>query len=50
MLCEHPDVEQRLRAEMNKVVANDQHPTAEDIREMKYTKAFLNGKPYIRML
>lgn len=43
MLCEHPEVEKRLRAEMLQVVGQDQRPTLEKMREMKYTRAFLNG-------
>ena len=43
MLCENPEVEKRLRAEMLKVVGHDARPTLAKMREMKYTRAFLNG-------
>ncbi len=42
MMCEHPDMAARLRSEiLTKVGAR--RPTYEDIRDMKYLRAFLNG-------
>ncbi|SJL03745.1 uncharacterized protein ARMOST_07102 [Armillaria ostoyae] len=41
MMCEHPDMATRLRSEiLTKVGAR--RPTYEDIRDMKYLRAFLN--------
>lgn len=44
MLIEHPEVERRLRKEMLERVGSKRSPTSEDIRGMRYLKAFLNGK------
>ncbi|KAK0213265.1 cytochrome P450 [Desarmillaria ectypa] len=41
-MCEHPDVVARLRSEIVEKVGN-RKPTYEDIRDMKYLRAFLNG-------
>lgn len=43
MLAEHPDVMQRLRAEVLTKVGT-RRPTYDDIREMKYLRAFINGQ------
>lgn len=42
MLIEHPEVEQRLRQEILEKVGPERNPTSEDIRALKYLKAFLN--------
>ncbi|KAJ3576017.1 hypothetical protein NP233_g717 [Leucocoprinus birnbaumii] len=42
MLIEHPDIEQRLRNEIIEKVGSERNPTSEDIRELKYLRAFLN--------
>ncbi|KAF5354945.1 hypothetical protein D9756_005644 [Leucocoprinus leucothites] len=42
MLIEHPDIEKRLRKEILDKVGYERTPTSEDIREMRYLKAFLN--------
>lgn len=42
MMCEHPDMVTRLRSEILGKVGN-RRPTYEDIRDMKYLRAFLNG-------
>ncbi|EIW81931.1 cytochrome P450 monooxygenase pc-2 [Coniophora puteana RWD-64-598 SS2] len=42
MLSQHPDVLRRLREEVLAKVGPSQRPTLEDMREMKYTRAFFN--------
>lgn len=42
MLAEHPDVLHRLREEILNKVGPSNPPTLEDIREMKYLRAFIN--------
>ncbi|KXN86976.1 Cytochrome P450 52A3-A [Leucoagaricus sp. SymC.cos] len=42
MLIEHPDIEQRLKREILEKVESERSPTSEDIKEMKYLRAFLN--------
>lgn len=42
MLIEHPDIEQRLRQEILEKVGSERSPTIEDIRELRYLRAFLN--------
>jgi hypothetical protein len=44
MLTEHPDIEKRLREEIFKFVGPTATPTYDNMRDMKYTRAFLNGK------
>ena len=41
-LAEHPDVLDRLRKEVLDVVGPSKRPTYDDIREMKYMRAFIN--------
>ncbi|KAI0775623.1 cytochrome P450 [Trametes elegans] len=41
-LAEHPEVLQRLRAEVLSVVGPSQRPTYDNVREMKYMRAFIN--------
>ena len=41
-LTQHPDVLSRLRAEVLRVVGPTSRPTYDDIREMKYMRAFIN--------
>ena len=43
MLSEHPDIEKRLRQEIYDVVGQTGRPTYDQMREMKYMRAFLNG-------
>jgi hypothetical protein len=43
MLTQHPDIEHRLRQEIFEKVGPTGSPSYEQMREMKYTKAFLNG-------
>ncbi|EKM60409.1 uncharacterized protein PHACADRAFT_83524 [Phanerochaete carnosa HHB-10118-sp] len=43
MLAEHPDILQRLRKEILDIVGT-RRPTYDDIRDMKYLRAFINGK------
>ena len=48
MLAEHPDIEGRLREEIYEKVGETGSPTYDQIREMKYMRAFLNGMyPYL---
>lgn len=44
MLAEHPDVLQRLRQEILEKVGESRRPTYEDMRDMKYLRAVINGK------
>ena len=41
-LAEHPKVMERLRAEVLSVVGPSQRPTYDNVREMKYMRAFIN--------
>ena len=43
MLAKHPDIEGRLREEIYQTVGETGRPTYDQIREMKYIRAFLNG-------
>lgn len=42
-LSQHPDVARRLRAEVLEHVGPARRPDFEDLKEMKYLRAFLNG-------
>ena len=46
MLSEHSDVLYKLREEILTVVGNSRSPTLEDLREMKYLRAVINGMSY----
>lgn len=43
MLAEHPDVLRRLREEISTKVGSNRRPTYEDIKDMKYLRAVING-------
>ena len=43
MLAEHPDIEGRLREEIYEKVGETGRPTYDQMREMRYMRAFLNG-------
>jgi hypothetical protein len=43
MLSEHPHVYDRLRQEVIATIMNANRPTPEDLRNMKYLRAVLNG-------
>lgn len=43
MLTEHPEITQRLRNEILAKVGPTNRPTSEDMRDMRYLKAFVNG-------
>lgn len=43
MLAEHPGIEKRLREEIFAKVGPTEAPKYEQMREMRYVKAFLNG-------
>ena len=42
-LSQHPDVFKRLRAEILNKVGPSRRPTYDDLRDMKYLRAVLNG-------
>ncbi|KAF8810019.1 cytochrome P450 [Phlegmacium glaucopus] len=42
MLSEHPGIEKRLRQEIYEIVGQTGRPTYDQMREMKYMRAFLN--------
>ena len=44
MLSEHPHVYDRLRQEIISTIGNENRPTPEDLHNMKYLRAVLNGK------
>lgn len=46
MLSEHPDIERRLRQEIFDVVGQTGRPRYDQMREMKYMRAFLNGNVF----
>ena len=46
MLAEHPDVENRLRQEVFDKVGPTDRPTYDNMREMRFMRAFLNGNDY----
>lgn len=43
MLAENPHVMRRLRQEIIAVVGQTRRPTYDEIRSMKYLRAFING-------
>ena len=43
-LAEHPNILRKLRTEILKHIGAYRRPTYDDIREMKYLRAFINGK------
>ena len=43
MLAEHPQVLERLRNEILNTVGPSQRPTYEDVKDMKYLRAVING-------
>ena len=43
MLAEHPDVLRRLREEILSKVGSNRRPTYEDIKDMRYLRAVING-------
>jgi hypothetical protein len=43
MLAEHPDIHRRLREEVLNAIGT-RRPTYDDIRDMKYLRAFINGE------
>ncbi|KAJ7499680.1 cytochrome P450 monooxygenase pc-2 [Mycena latifolia] len=42
MLAEHPEIMERLRKEILSTVGNSKMPTYDDLRSMKYLRAFIN--------
>ncbi|KAJ6509736.1 cytochrome P450 monooxygenase pc-1, partial [Mycena vulgaris] len=47
MLAEHPDIAQRLRAEIMDKIGNSRRPTHDDMKTMPYLRAFINGTLHI---
>ena len=47
MLSQHPDVLRRLREEILSVVGHSKSPTLEELREMKYLRAVINGTSFL---
>ena len=43
MLAEHPNVMERLREEILAKVGNERRPSYDDLRDMKYLRAVING-------
>jgi hypothetical protein len=43
MLAEHPEVMTRLREEILQKVGSSRRPTYDDLRDMKYMRAVING-------
>jgi hypothetical protein len=43
MLAEHPEISDRLRQEILGKVGPTNRPSYDDIRDMKYLRAFING-------
>ena len=50
MLTEHPDITARLREEILARVGPNKRPDHDDIRNMKYLRAFLNGACFFFLL
>lgn len=44
MLAEHPEVMARLREEVMLKVGSSKRPSYDDLREMKYMRAVINGE------
>jgi cytochrome P450 len=49
MLAQHPDVLLRLREEILSKVGSSRRPTYDDMRDMKYLRAVINGKFYSKV-
>ena len=45
LLCMYPDVFKRLRAEILDKIGPTQMPTFDNVRNMKYLRAVINGEP-----
>ena len=43
MLSEHPEIEKRLRQEIFDKVGRTGRPTYDQMRELKFMRAFING-------
>ena len=44
MLSQHPEILARLRQEVLEKVGETRRPTFEDMKDMKYLRAVINGK------
>lgn len=40
----YPDIMKRLRREILETVGSERQPTPDDLRDMKYLRAFVNGE------
>ena len=49
MLAENPHVLKKLREEVLSAVGPSRRPTHEELKSMKYVRAFLNGMVYLRL-
>jgi hypothetical protein len=47
MLAEYPNVLRRLRAEILEKVGSVRRPTYDDLKEMKYLRAVINGSSHL---
>ena len=47
MLAEHPHIEKRLREEIFSIVGPTDRPSFDNIKSLKYLRAFINGE-YLR--
>lgn len=43
MMAQHPAIMEKLRVEVLAKVGENRRPTFDDLREMKFMKAFING-------
>ena len=46
MLAEHPKVLERLRKEVLETVGETDRPSYDDVKDMKYMRAVINGKSH----
>jgi hypothetical protein len=46
MLAEHPEVLRRLREEVMEKIGPNRRPEYDDLKEMKYLRAVINGKGF----
>ena len=49
MLSQHPDILRRLREEIINKVGSSRRPTYDDLRDMKYMRAVINGESYAKL-
>jgi len=49
MLSQHPDILRRLREEIINKAGSSRRPTYDDLRDMKYMRAVINGESYAKL-